>query len=42
MTNIEKWIECYVDDEFSNGWAQADADDAEKFMLRTGYVITYA
>ena len=37
----EKGIKCYVDAEFSGGWAQADADNAENVMLRMGYVIMY-
>ena len=39
--DIEKLIECYVDANFSSGWAQIDADNAENVMLRTGYVIMY-
>ena len=39
--NIEKGIECYVYYEFSSGWSQADAHNAENVMSRTGYVITY-
>ena len=38
--NIEKGIECYVYYEFSSGWSQADAHNAENIMSRTGYVIT--
>ena len=40
--DIEKCTECYVDADFSGGWAQADADNAEKIISRTRYVITYA
>ena len=40
--NIEKGTECYVDSDFDGGWAQADADNAENVMSRTGYLITYA
>ena len=40
-TNKEKVIECYVDAKFAGGWAQSDADNAENFMSRTRYVITY-
>ena len=38
----EKSVDCYVDTEFSSGWDQYDAGDAENFMSRTGCVITYA
>ena len=38
----EKFIECYIDAGFSDGWAQSDADNAENFISLTGYVITYA
>ena len=41
-TNIEKGIECYVDANFSGGWSQADADNEENVMSRTGYIIMYA
>ena len=37
----EKGIYFYVDDNFVGGWSQADEDNAENFMLCTGYVITY-
>ena len=39
---IEKCIECFVYQEFAGEWDQEDADNAENFMLHTGYVITYA
>ena len=39
---IEKGIDCYVYAKFSGGWAQADVDNAENVMARTGYIITYA
>ena len=35
-------IECFVDADFAGGWSQADADNAENVMSRTGYVIMYA
>ena len=41
-TDIYNCIECYVDSNFSGGWAQADANNAETFMLRTVYVMMYA
>mmetsp|Transcript_33271 Transcript_33271/g.67131 ORF Transcript_33271/g.67131 Transcript_33271/m.67131 type:complete len:167 (+) Transcript_33271:66-566(+) len=31
-----------VDTDFAGGWSQADADNAENVMSRTGYVIMYA
>jgi len=37
-----KGIECYVDADFAGGWSQADADNADNVMSRTGYVIMYA
>ena len=40
--NMETNIECYVDADFSVGWDQADADNAENIMSHMGYVITYA
>ena len=39
---IERGIECYVDAKFSDGWVQADDDNAENVMLCTGYEIMYA
>ena len=41
-TNKEKGTECYVYANFDGGWDQANADNAEDFMLSTDYVITYA
>ena len=40
--SIEIGIECYVDADFSGGWDQAYANNAESFMSRTGNVIMYA
>ena len=37
-----KGIECYVDASVAGSWAQSDADNAESFMSRTGYVISNA
>ena len=37
-----KGLECYVDADFAGGWEQADADDPENVMSRTGMVIMYA
>ena len=35
-------LECHVDADFAGGWSQADSDNAENVLSRTGYVITYA
>ena len=35
-----KGIECYANSKFGCGWAQADANNAENVMSRTGYVMT--
>jgi hypothetical protein len=35
-------LECYVDADFAGGWSQADSDNAENVLSRTGYVIMYA
>ena len=37
-----KGLECYVDADFSSGWSQADANDADNVMSRTGFIIMYA
>ena len=39
--NIEKFIECYIDDVFYSGWYQADSDNAENVMSHTGFVMMY-
>ena len=41
-TDIEKVIDCYVYADVAVGWSQADADNAENAISRTGYVIKYA
>ena len=38
----ELGLECFVDADFASGWTQADADNAEQVMSRTGFVIRYA
>eukprot|EP00956_Cyclotella_meneghiniana_P030674 scaffold78001_cov41-Cyclotella_meneghiniana.AAC.5 len=38
----ELGLECFVDADFAGGWTQADADNAEQVMSRTGFVIRYA
>ena len=40
--DTSKGLECYVDADFAGGWTQADSDDAENVMSRTGMVIMYA
>ena len=37
-----KGIECYVDAGFAGGWNNADADNPDYVLSRTGYVIQYA
>jgi hypothetical protein len=37
-----KGLECYVDADFAGGWSQADANDADNVMSRTGFIIMYA
>jgi len=39
--DITKGLECYVDADFAGGWMQADANDAENVLSRTGIVIMY-
>ena len=39
--NKTKGIECYVDADFFGGWSQADANNLENVMSRTGYAIYY-
>jgi hypothetical protein len=38
----ELGLECFVDADFAGGWTQADADNPEQVMSRTGFVIRYA
>ena len=43
--DTSKGLECHVGDDFSGGWANADADDADdvdNVMSRTRFVIMYA
>ena len=35
-------LECFVDASFAGGWNQADANNAESVMSRTGYVLMFA
>jgi hypothetical protein len=38
----ELGLECFVDADFAGGWTQADADNPDNVLSRTGYVIRYA
>ena len=40
--DVKKGLECFVDADFAGGWTQADADDADNVLSRTGMVIMYA
>ena len=40
-SNNSKGLECYVDADFSGGWQQADANDADNGMSQTGMVIMH-
>ena len=40
--DISKGVECYVDADFAGGWPQADADNADCVLSRTGFVVFYA
>ena len=35
-------LECYIDADSAGVWSQADLDNAENVLSRTGYVIMYA
>jgi len=35
-------LECFVDADFAGNWNQADPDNAENAMSRTGYTVRYA
>ena len=37
-----KGLECYVGADFAGGWSQANADNADNILSRTGYIIMYA
>jgi hypothetical protein len=36
-----KGLKCYVNVDFAGSWSQANADNAENVLSRTGYVIMY-
>ncbi len=36
-----KRLECYVNADFAGWWNQANSDNAENILSRTGYIITY-
>jgi hypothetical protein len=40
--DIKKSLKCYIGADFAGGWSQADAENAENVLLRTGYLIMYA
>jgi hypothetical protein len=40
--DITKGLEYYVNTDFMVGWSQANADNAENILSKTGYVIMYA
>jgi hypothetical protein len=37
-----KGLECYLDVGFAGGWSQADAENADNVLSRTGYILMYA
>ena len=39
--NISKGIECFVDADFAGSWDQADTNNPENVLSRTGYTIMY-
>ena len=40
--DTSKDLGCYVDTDFVGGWQEANVDDADNIMSRTGMVIMYA
>ena len=34
-------MECYVDADFAGGWSNADTNDENDIMSRSGYITTY-
>jgi hypothetical protein len=38
----ELGLECFADADFAGGWTQADGDNLEQVMSRTGYLLRYA
>ncbi len=40
--DVSKGLECYVDADFAGGWSQADSENADNVLSRTGYIIMYA
>ena len=40
--DVSKGLECHVDADFAGGWSQADSENADNVLSRTGYVIMYA
>ena len=41
QTDPKLGLECFVDADFSGCWSQADADNPDNVMSRTGYIIRY-
>ena len=35
-------MECYVDAGFAGGWSNADSDNPDNVLSRSGYIISYA
>ena len=40
--DVSKGLKCYVDTDFAGGWSQADSENADNVLSRTGYIIMYA
>ena len=40
--DTSKGLECYIDADFSGGWQEANTEDADIVISRTGMVIMYA
>jgi len=40
--DIKSGLDCYVDSDFADGWAKADADNPDNVLSRTVFVIFYA
>ena len=40
--DLTQSLHCFVDADFAGGWSQADSENADNVLSRTGYVIMYA
>ena len=40
--DLKKGVQCFVDADFAEGWAKADANNPDNVLSRTGFVIFYA